>query len=152
MPRVQVIVVRDNWVLMVKHQQDGQEWWCLPGGGQEPGETPAQGALRELQEECNVNGVVVQQTSHVCYGPEDETYFFLVDIGDQTPSLGHDPDVAVDQQVLVDVKWLQLHEIPERDRVFLWAAGLLGVNTFFAEVESWGDATSHPTQEALRQS
>ena len=152
MPRVQSIVVRDNWVLMVKHQQDSQEWWCLPGGGQEHGETPAQGALRELQEECNVSGVVVRQTAHVCYGPEDETYSFLVDIGDQPPSLGHDPDVAVDHQVLVDVKWLQLHEIPERDRVFLWAAGLLGVNTFFAEVESWGDATSHPTQEALRQS
>ncbi|NOK62932.1 MAG: NUDIX hydrolase [Chloroflexi bacterium AL-W] len=96
MPRVQAIVVRDNRVLMVKYQQDGQEWWCLPGGGQEPDETSAQGALRELLEECNVNGVVGSLPYHVCYGPEDETYSFLVDIGEQTPALGHDPDVVVD--------------------------------------------------------
>ncbi len=146
MPRVQAIVVRDDAVLMVKHRQDGQEWWCLPGGAQEAGETPEQGAIRELREECNVSGVVVRQTSHVCHAPEDETYSFLVDIGSQTPSLGSDPDVAVGYEVLADVRWLSLDDIPERDRVFLWAAGLLGTGAFLAEIESWGDDTSYPTE------
>jgi ADP-ribose pyrophosphatase YjhB (NUDIX family) len=146
MPRVQAIVVRDDTVLMVKHRQGGQEWWCLPGGAQEPGETPEQGALRELREECNVSGVVVHQTSHVHNAPGDETYTFLVDIGDQEPSLGTDPDVPAGHQVLADVRWLRLREIPERDRAFLWAAGLLAAGEFLAEIERWGDDTSYPGQ------
>ena len=147
MPRVQAIVVRRRRVLMVKHRQNGQEWWCLPGGGQELGETPEQGAIRELREECNVTGVAIRQTSHVCYAPEDETYSFLVDIGTQTPSLGIDPDVPAGREVLADIRWLELHEIPERDRVFLWAAGLLGAGPFLTEIENWGDDPSYPRQK-----
>ena len=146
MPRVQAIVARENAVLMVKHRQGGAEWWCLPGGAQEPGESPEEGALRELQEECKVSGVVVRQTSHVCYAPDDETYSFLVEIGDQTPALGKDPELPAGREVLADVRWLRLHEIPERDRAFLWAAGLLGIGSFLKEVATWGDDTSYPGQ------
>lgn len=147
MPRVQAIVVRGGRVLMVKHRQNGEEWWCLPGGGQEPGETPEQGALRELKEECNVNGTTIRQTSVVSYAPGDEAYSFLVGIADQTPRLGWDPDVASGRGVLADVQWLRLSEIPERDRTFLWAAGLLGVGSFLSEVEKWGNRTSYPGEE-----
>lgn len=146
MPRVQAIVVRDGQVLMVKHRQpeDGEEWWCLPGGGQEAGETAAEGAVRELKEECNVDGTVIRQTSHLCYGPDDETISFLVEIADQTPSLGHDPEVAPGRTVLVDMQWLRLRDLSERDRVFIWAAGLLGVKGFLAEARQWGRRISYP--------
>ena len=144
MPRVQAIVARDGRVLMVKHRHNAEEWWCLPGGAQEAGETPEQGALRELREECNVDGVIVRQTSHVSYAPDDETYTFLVDIGDRNPSLGQDPEVPEGRQVLVDMQWFPLSEISERDRTFLWAAGLLGVEDFLSEVLNWGSDTSYP--------
>jgi len=149
MPRVQAILVRGDRVLTVKHRQDGEEWWCLPGGGQEPNETPEEGALRELREECNVDGIVVRQTSHTCHPPDDETYSFLVDIGEQSPSLGHDPEVAEGRQplALVDVQWLRLRDIPERDRAFLWASGLLGIGDFLREIEPWGDHKSYPGSE-----
>ena len=147
MPRVQAIVVRNGRVLMVKNREGQQEWWCLPGGAQEPGETPEQGALRELREECRVKGSVIRQTSLVSYAPNDETYSFHVDIGDQQPSLGHDPDVSPGREVLTEVAWLRLRDVPERDRVFLWAAGLLGVGEFLSEVESWGNETSYPGEE-----
>jgi 8-oxo-dGTP diphosphatase len=146
MARVQAIVVRDGQVLMVRHRFEGREYWCLPGGGLEAGETPEQGVLRELGEECNVRGTVVRQT---CYAQDpyaQGAHSFLVDIGDQTPSLGHDPELAEGREVpiLIDMQWLRLSEIPERDRAFLWGAGLLGVEGFPAEVESWGDDMSYP--------
>ena len=89
------------------------------------------------------------QASHVSYGDDDETYSFLVDIGEQTPSLGSDPelDKQEGEQVLVDMRWLCLREIPERDRSFLWAAGLLGVSDFASEVIGWGHDRSYPEGE-----
>ncbi|NLG28327.1 MAG: NUDIX hydrolase [Chloroflexi bacterium] len=144
---MQAIVVRGDKVLMVKHRQGGQEHWCLPGGGLQPGETPEQGALRELREECSVTGVVLRQTAHVLYADDVEAYSFHVEIGDQTPSLGTDPEVPIERAVLVDMRWLRLAEIPERNRVYLWGAGLLGVGDFAAEVESWGNDLSYPGKE-----
>ena len=149
MPRVQAIVVREDRVLLVKHRQGGQEYWCLPGGAQASGETPEQGALRELREECNVTGVAVRETSHVRYAADNEAYSFLVDIGDQNPSLGVDPDVSPGHEVLADVRWQRLRDVPERNRVYLWGAGLLGTGQFMSEVEGWGYDTSYPGENCL---
>ena len=52
---------------------------------------------------------------------------------------------GLQELALVDVEWLGLSEIPERDRSLLWAAGLLGVGGFLAEALAWGNQISYPT-------
>jgi len=144
MPRAQCIVHRGAKILMVKHREDNQEYWCLPGGAVEPGETPEHAALRELEEECGVQGKPIRQLSYHEYGDGESTVTFLIDIGTQNPRKGNDPELGRDQQILTEVAWLSLKEIPERDRAFLWAGGLLGMPQFFSEIEKWGDDKSYP--------
>ena len=51
--RVGVLLEQDGKILTVRHGHDDpeKEYWVLPGGGLEPGETPAEGAIREMREE-----------------------------------------------------------------------------------------------------
>jgi 8-oxo-dGTP diphosphatase len=58
--------------------------------------------------------------------------------------MGTDHDLKTVDQILSDLRWLTLEEIPERDRAYLWSAGLLNVPEFLEEVSSWGEALSYP--------
>lgn len=65
-----VVVVSEAGVLLFRDTDPGlpgTAWWVTPGGGIDPGETPAQAAVRELYEET---GLVVSQADLV--GPVAE--------------------------------------------------------------------------------
>jgi 8-oxo-dGTP diphosphatase len=145
MIRAQCLVHRGNKILMVKHRLDDIEWWCLPGGGVEQGETPSFAALRELEEECCVKGNILRQTAQGTDGIGIVSVTYLIDIGNQEPHIGGDPEFTGFDRILVDMQWLSLAEIPERDRVYLWAAGLMNIPVFLDEVSNWGDEISYPT-------
>jgi len=129
---------------MAKHRMNDEEWWCLPGGGVLPAETASQAALRELSEECCVAGEIIRQTAAYTDDQGVDIITFLVEIGDQEPQRGNDPEFALDDQIISEIGWLDLAEISERDRAYLWAAGLLCVPPFLEEVSSWGDVLSYP--------
>ncbi|MDE0424517.1 NUDIX hydrolase [Candidatus Poribacteria bacterium] len=133
MSRAQCLVHKQKRILMVKHRHKGEEWWCLPGGGIEEDETPEQAALRELREECRVEGTIIRPISVITFAPGDQYYTYLIEIGAQAVSLGNDPELK-DDQILVDVAWMSLNELTERDRVFLWTAGLLTIPEFSEEI------------------
>ena len=141
------IVIRNNKILMVKHKRPGQhEYFTLPGGGINNGETPEQAAIRELQEECCVSGEIICKLSKYRFTFGDTVFIhtFHIDIGSQEPFLGRDPEK--EHQILTEVKWMALDEICERDRAFLWAAGLGSIEQFFCELTSWGDDISYPAK------
>jgi ADP-ribose pyrophosphatase YjhB (NUDIX family) len=126
-----------------------QPFWVLPGGGVDDGERPRDAVIRELREECNVEGTIIrlvgiQDLGRVAHAAHERIYTFLVDIGEQTPRMGTDPEFESPDQLLADVRWMTLTDIPEQDRAFLWSAGLLDIKAFYDEVISWGDCISYP--------
>ena len=129
--RAQALVIRDGKILLVKQHNH----WVIPGGRIEDGETPDIAVLRELEEECNVRGKIIKKTSEWTE-PYDESkifYTYQIDIGEQEPTLGFDPEVEI--QYLTEIAWLALDDIPLRDRYFLFAAGLFSIPEFFETSE-----------------
>ncbi len=55
---VESAVFRDGKILLIQRSDDHK--WCVPGGLLEVGESPAQGAERELWEEAGLRGKAIQ--------------------------------------------------------------------------------------------
>ena len=59
--RAQVVVLRDGEILLARHEAADRTYWVLPGGRIEPGETPEEAAIRELDEEAGLRVRILRQ-------------------------------------------------------------------------------------------
>lgn len=142
------VVVRNGKILMERVFCFGHEFFTLPGGGIEMDETPEMAVLRELKEECGVDGTIIRPLA-VQYISGGAEYSFEVSIPqDREPVTGYDPEESAENPPLKEVLWMNLDEIPERDRAFLWYYGLLSVNGFFDQIRSWGNEISCPPKQS----
>lgn len=53
--RVAGILVKDDQILLVRHEKDGKSYWLIPGGGVDFGESAEQALIREFQEEVGLD-------------------------------------------------------------------------------------------------
>lgn len=105
-------IIKENKILMVYVDDGDRNFWTLPGGGVESGETIEQAVIREVREEVNLNVVVERLLFQYPYSVGD-CYCFLVQIVDETQEecLGFDPELNEDNQVLKKMEWKELNEV-----------------------------------------
>ena len=141
------LVVRDGRILSVQTCRLGGYINELPGGGIEEGESPEAAAVRELKEECGLDGTIVRLLNVLHWKDGSTEYVFLVAVSDsQKEMVGTDPEIPQGrEQAIRNVRWLKLDEFTERERAFLWSYGLLDVDGYFDIVVSWGDEISYPS-------
>ena len=114
------IVVRDGKILMERVVYFGREFYTVPGGGIEEGETPEQAAIRELQEECGLDGKIIRPLAVQYKLDGSAEYSFEVEVAEEQEAItGYDPEESTENPPLKEVLWLRLDEISEKDRAFL---------------------------------
>jgi 8-oxo-dGTP pyrophosphatase MutT (NUDIX family) len=97
----------------------GERWWFTPGGGLEPGETPAEGAARELLEETGLRVEAAELGEPVWHETAEFSYdgreyrqaqeFFLLRIADwRVDTAGMDAD---EQRTITEHRWWSPEEI-----------------------------------------
>lgn len=95
-------------------RQGLREWWTLPGGGIDPGETPEDAVRREVLEEV---GLVVKEARYlqdVPY-PSGLTSLFVCTVGDGEPELGP----HVDGPEPLGLEWVPLPDMKPSDATLM---------------------------------
>jgi 8-oxo-dGTP pyrophosphatase MutT (NUDIX family) len=140
-----VFVIRDKKILMEKIFYNNRFFYTIPGGGIEEGETPEEVAIRELKEECGLEGTIAKKLTELFKSDGSTEYVFEVNVPKyQSPIVGFDPEEPEDNQPIKDVCWMKLDQLSEKDRAFLWSYGLMEIDGFFDEILRWGDSISYP--------
>jgi len=124
-----VCVLDDRLLLTRLALSATQRRWTLPGGGLDHGEDPADGALRELEEETGLRGRIMRLLGiHSWRGPWRpepgvEVDFHVVRIVYEVEVVGgtlhHEVDGSTDR-----AEWFPLDRLPDLDRVDLVDIGL----------------------------
>ena len=120
--RVGGLLLRDGALLLTAHRgllPQGVSFWSPPGGGWQFGESIKVALTREFQEETGLS-VRVGRFLHLHEFNDGklqalELFFEVLAEDSQQPRLGHDPEHAADEQLLVDLAWRtprQLLQLP----------------------------------------
>jgi probable phosphoglycerate mutase len=109
-PRACAAIIRDNHILMVREMHEQRDFWTLPGGGLEFGESYEEAVVREVKEEVNLEVKVIKHLFTCAYENGSENCYLVEIIGDSQASLGYDPEYPLEDQVLRDVKWFPMRE------------------------------------------
>jgi 8-oxo-dGTP diphosphatase len=112
---VRAIIVRDGHLLVIHRNKFGEEYYTLPGGGIDAGETAEHALLREIHEETTLSIVnprlVIIEDSGDPYGMQ---YVYLCQYVSGEPQLRPDSDEAKINalgQNLYSPQWLPLHSL-----------------------------------------
>ena len=72
--RVSAIIVQDSKIVLIHRKKDGQEYWVLPGGHVEDGESPEAALTREVKEETEEDKVFSEPEEHFAFTRQGENH------------------------------------------------------------------------------
>lgn len=112
---VRVVIFRGEKLLVIHRRREGDEFFVLPGGTIEEGESLVETAVREAKEETNLDVTIAEELFTITQtrnGELDTTHFFLVDASDAAPRFVAGPEIlAMSETNRYDLEWWTLDEL-----------------------------------------
>ena len=156
-PRItsRAIIIKDDKLLCLRANTTIEEWFVIPGGGQEVGELLDECVIREIKEELEIDIKVIKMLYIAEYIPYEElenprwnqhlvSFFYHCEIiGDQKAVYGKemDPDIS-------HIKWIPLNELDKKNVLPLEVRDAIisdydNKNGFSYELKYLGRARNH---------
>jgi ADP-ribose pyrophosphatase YjhB (NUDIX family) len=108
--RAGIIIIKDD-KLLVMYRKTTREYYCLPGGHMDPGETPEQTAIRELKEETTLDVELGPVFLELENQGRKETYFMAKSFSG-TPVLSGEEAERNRSNNVYKIEWIELNQIP----------------------------------------
>lgn len=112
--RVAAIIIQEGRILLIHRRRDGVEYFTLPGGGIEEGESPEDACTREILEETGLNAVGFSQVLKLRNQGRLEHYF-RVDEVEGIPRLGGPESERNSTENSYALVWLYIDKLKEAD-------------------------------------
>jgi 8-oxo-dGTP pyrophosphatase MutT (NUDIX family) len=98
-PRASVVLIKDDKIALIERWKAGRHYFVFPGGGIEPGETPAQAAVREAEEELGVRVTVGRMIAEAKFHGMPQ-YYLLAELqgGEFGSGTGKEMDSPADSE------------------------------------------------------
>jgi 8-oxo-dGTP pyrophosphatase MutT (NUDIX family) len=104
---------KDN-VLLFHRLKPGEEYYTVPGGGVDPGETPEQTAVRELKEETGLDVTLGEKIGEF-EADANYQYFYISKSWSGTPALGGEELEKQSPANVYDLVWMPIKNIGRID-------------------------------------
>ena len=113
--RVNGILIEGEKILMIKHLMgNGRGLWSVPGGGMHFGYSASENLKREFSEETGLDIEVKAYlfvNEYLAAPLHAMEHFFLVKKIGGKLTLGSDPELYPDSQIIEEIKWMSINEI-----------------------------------------
>src|SRR5690554_5576010 len=123
------VIIRDGQLLLAHWNEHGMSGWTLPGGGIDPGEDPADAAIREIREETGyeaqldgllgIDSFVIPANQRTSSDRDLHAVRIVYRASVTGGELANELDGSTDE-----ARWIPLGEVAGLDRVSLVDIGL----------------------------
>jgi 8-oxo-dGTP diphosphatase len=112
--RAAVFIIEQDKILLLYRNKNGKEYYVVPGGGVESGETPEQAAMRELKEETGLDVVLGEKIGEF----EDDfnhQFFYIAESWSGSPVLGGEELERQSPTNTYRLEWVLIEKLSEID-------------------------------------